>query len=168
MEELDWGILPPQAGLLLAVPPWSLALQPHATCLSPLPLGIAWWSRVRSASQQSFSNLFVIFAPALFMKAACRNALPLITTPFLSVLFPAGCFALTHQIKTWNRRWGTSGPGYRASTRREAPRDKIRFFSLFAGPCCGMFRSSCRSPRGGQQPPARAPLSLTQLQSANV
>jgi len=63
-------------------------------------------SQVRSALRQIFSNLFVIFPLALFMKAACRNALALITTRFLSVLFPDGCFTLTDQIKTRNRGGG--------------------------------------------------------------
>lgn len=78
--------------------PRSLVLQPRATRLLSLPLRITQRSQAHSASRQSFSNLFVIFPPALFMKAACRNALPLIATPFLSVLFPAGYFTLTHQI----------------------------------------------------------------------
>lgn len=62
-------------------------------------------SQALSASQQSFSNFFVIFSLALFMKVVCQNTVPLIATPFLSVLFPVGCFALTHQVKTQNMRW---------------------------------------------------------------
>lgn len=38
-------------------------------------------------------------------KVLCQNTIPLIATPFLSVLFPVRCFALTHQVKTQNLRW---------------------------------------------------------------
>lgn len=77
----------------------SLALQSCTTCLTPSPRDHAL-----SASQQSFYNFFVIFSLSLFIKVLCQNTIPLIATPFLSVLFPVGCFALTHQVKIQNLR----------------------------------------------------------------
>lgn len=68
---------------------------------------------------------FVCYYYSSFIYESCvLRCPPFITTPFLSVLF----LALTHQIKTQNRRWRTSGPGCRALARRETPRDKVRVF----------------------------------------
>lgn len=151
------------------VAPWhplqSPALQ---SCLSPLPPGIMQQSQALSASQQSFSNFFVIFSLALFMKVVCQNTVPLIATPFLSVLFPVRCFALTHQVKTQNMRWEHLALAVEPCQGEKFLDIRSAFSTLFTGPFCGMFRASCRSPQGGQQPPACASLSPTQLQSANV
>ena len=141
MEQLEWGILPPWAGLVLAVPPGAWLSSPTLPGVSGA-LGFA-------------TNLFqfVCYFSSGFIYESCVPKCPCPHHHPFSLCFVSWwVFHPNRPNKDTKQRWGTSSPGCRASSRREAPRDKIIFFSLFVRPCCGMFRASCCHPRGSQQP----------------